>query len=73
MTDNCEKMKREKLSVKRWNFCADEVAWELCRNMSEELPVEGLAPVFGVDPSFPVFGVDPCRPEKRQQNTKKGL
>ena len=31
-------------------FCAAEMAGELIRNQSEKLPVEGLAPVFGVDP-----------------------
>ena len=45
-------MKREKLSVKRWIFCAAEVAGELFRNMSEELPVEGACPRLG------------CRPEE---------
>ena len=47
-------------------FCAAEMAGELIRNQSEKLPIEGLAPVFGVDPEkltveglAPVFGVDP--------------
>ena len=29
------------------------MAGELIRNQSEKLPVEGLAPVFGVDPTPP--------------------
>jgi hypothetical protein len=36
---------------------AAEVAGKLFRNQSEKLPVEGLAPVFGVEP----LGVEPCR------------
>ena len=31
-------------------FCAAEMAGELFRNLSEKLPVDGPAPVFGVEP-----------------------
>ncbi|MGV6995948.1 hypothetical protein ACUZ9P_08620 [Desulfovibrio sp. QI0430] len=31
-------------------FCAAEMAGELVRNLSGKLPIEGLAPVFGVKP-----------------------
>ena len=49
-------------------FCAAEMAGELFRNLSEKCPLKGLAPVFGVEPTYeprcpsralvPVFGVD---------------
>ena len=33
-------------------FCAAEMAEELFRNLSEKLPLKGLAPDFGVEPSL---------------------
>ena len=48
-------------------FCAAEMTGELIRNLSEELPLKGLAPVFGVEPRRP------GKTHSSHGQTKKGL
>ena len=50
--------------------CAAELVGELIRNLSEELPVEGVCPCLWFRP---VFGGDPVWCKMVQKKTQKGL